>query len=99
MKPAPNPGPLKALADLTCIGATSAEMLMEAGIATPAQLRKLGPEEAWRRLRFTHGKRVTINFIYALEAAITGTRWKDLKPARKARLKAAAEAVRAGIGR
>ncbi|HVY90576.1 MAG TPA: TfoX/Sxy family DNA transformation protein, partial [Hyphomonadaceae bacterium] len=67
---------------------------LEVGIATPAQLRKLGPEEAWRRLRFAFGKRVTVNFIYALEAAITGQRWKDLKPGRKARLKAAAEAIR-----
>ena len=56
-------------------------------------LRKIGPEEAWRRLRFAHGKRVTTTWIYALDTAIRGIPWKALSEARARKLRAAAEAI------
>ncbi len=53
-------------------------MLVEVGITTPEILRQIGPEEAYRRLRFAHGRRVTVNFIYALDVAITDGRWDEM---------------------
>jgi DNA transformation protein and related proteins len=92
-----SPADLKGLAALPSLGKTSAEMLIEAGIATPDQLRKVGAEEAYRRLRFAHGKRVTINFIYALECAVLGLRWRDLGKRRQVRLRAVARSIQAEI--
>jgi DNA transformation protein len=79
------------------LGKASAELLVDVGITTPAMLRKAGAEEAWRRLRFAHGKRVTITWIYALDIAIRGIPWKELTEARAARLKAAAKKIQAEI--
>jgi DNA transformation protein and related proteins len=72
-------------------------MLAEVGILSPEMLRKAGPEEAWRRLRFALGKRVTINFIYAIDIAISGGRWDEMEPERQKQLKNTAEAIRAEI--
>jgi DNA transformation protein and related proteins len=88
---------LKGLAAMPSLGKASAELLADVGITTPAMLRKVGAEEAWRRLRFAHGKRVTITWIYALDIAIRGIRWQALSEARARRLKAAAERIRAEI--
>jgi len=84
---------LKGLAALPSLGKASSELLVDVGINTPAMLRKLGAEEAWRRLRFAHGKRVTITWIYALDIAVRGIAWKELSEARARRLRAAAEAI------
>lgn len=82
------------LARLPGLGPTSARMLVEAEVGDVAALHRLGVVEAWRRLRFRHGARVTVNFIYALEAAIRGIDWRDIEDARKAELKAAAMAIK-----
>ncbi|MFT3725927.1 MAG: TfoX/Sxy family DNA transformation protein [Hyphomonadaceae bacterium] len=79
------------------LGKASAELLVDVGIATPDILRKAGAEEAWRRLRFAHGKRVTITWIYALDIAIRGIAWNELSEARARRLRALAEAIIAEI--
>ena len=79
------------------LGKASAELLVDVGITTPAKLKEAGAEEAWRRLRFAHGKRVTVTWIYALEIAIQGIPGKELTEARAARLAAAAKAIMAGI--
>jgi TfoX C-terminal domain len=62
-----------ALAALPSLGATSARMLVEAGVPDPNTLRALGPIGAWRRLRFHFGKRAKVNFAYAMECAIEGS--------------------------
>jgi hypothetical protein len=90
---------LKGLAALPSLGKASAELLVDVRITTPAMLRKIGAEEAWRWLRFVHGKRVTVTWIYALDIAIRGIPWKELSEARAERLKAAAEAIKADIDR
>lgn len=68
-----------------------ADALIEIGITTPAALRRAGASEAWRRLRFAHGRRITLTWIYALDIAIRGGRWEDLTPARMAALRAEVE--------
>ena len=68
-------------------------MLIEAGIESPAALRRAGAVEAWRRLRMLFGKRVTASYLYALEAAVTNTKWNELAAKRVAELKAIAQRV------
>ena len=72
-------------------------MLIEAGIEDVETLRRLGPIEAYRRLRFFHGQRVTVNFAYALECAILGMDWRLLGADRKAQLKTQARAAQAEL--
>lgn len=72
-------------------------MLIEADVPDVATLRQLGPIEAYRRLRFRHGRRITLNFVYALECAILGIDWRALSSARKAELKRAARAIEAEL--
>lgn len=68
-------------------------MLIEAGIPNVKELRALGPIDAYRRLRFHFGKRVTANFAYAIECALRGIDWRNLEPERKAAIKVAAKAI------
>ena len=68
-------------------------MLIEAGISDVKTLRALGSIDAYRRLRFHFGKRVTVNFAYAIECALRGIDWRLLEPERKAAIKAAARAI------
>lgn len=86
-----------ALAALPSLGKVSAQMLVEAGIPDVETLRHLGPIEGYRRLRFFHGRRVTLNFVYALECAILGIDWRDLSAGRKAQLRAEARAAEAEL--
>jgi len=88
---------LKGLRAMPSLGKASAELLVDVGITTPAMLRKVGAIEAWRRLRFAHGKRVTVTWIYALDIAIQGVHWKELSEARAGKLSAAAQAIMAEI--
>ena len=103
MKPPSKRAPTRAEPDLRglqampSLGKASAELLVDVGITTPEMLRGMGAVEAWRRLRFAHGKRVTVTWIYALEIAIQGITWKALSEARAARLAAAAKAIMMGI--
>lgn len=89
---APNTN-LAALAALPSLGRTSAQMLIEAGVPDVATLRKMGPEACFRALRFHFGRRVSTNFIYAIECAIRGIGWRMLEPARKVVLRAAAKSI------
>jgi DNA transformation protein len=79
-----------ALAALRSLGPVSARMLIEAGVPNVRALRRLGPLESYRRLRFHFGKRVTLNFLYALDCAIAGRDWRTLSATHKAELKQAA---------
>ena len=60
------------------IGSATRSWLEEAGIATVADLPALGSVEAYRRLRFMGSIRVSLNALYALEAALRGCHWLDL---------------------
>lgn len=86
-----------ALAALPSLGATSARMLIEAGIPDVRTLRRLGVLASYRRLRFHFGKRVTINFAYAIECALRGMDWRLLEPERKAEIKRAAQQIAAEL--
>src|SRR5919198_819752 len=71
------------LAALPSLGSASAQMLIEVGISDEATLKRLGPQASFRALRFRFGRRVSTNFIYALECAIRGIAWRALEPRRR----------------
>ena len=75
-----------------------ADALIEIGISSPAQLRKAGARQAYRRLRFAHGRNITITWIYALDIAVRGVTWRDLTAERADYLRRAAEAILAEVG-
>jgi len=60
------------------IGPVTQSRLEEAGIRTASELRAIGAVEAYRRLRFMFPRQVSLNALYALEAALRGCHWLDL---------------------
>lgn len=80
------------------LGRAMADALIEIGIESPAQLRKAGAKQAYRRLRFAHGRKITLTWVYALDVAIRGVSWRDLTPERADYLRRAAELIVAEVG-
>jgi DNA transformation protein len=78
------------------IGPTSSRELREIGIENRDQLIEVGIEEVTRRLLFRFGseKKISLNYLYALEGAIHDRDWRDITPARKQELKALLDALR-----
>jgi DNA transformation protein len=78
------------------IGPKSSRELSEIGIENRDQLRALGIEETTRRLLFRFGseKKISLNYLYALEGAIHDRDWRDIMPARKQELRVLLDAVR-----
>ena len=60
------------------LGPASVELLREAGIATVAELRELGAAEAFRQVKFMFPKRVSLNMLYALNAALEDLPWRAI---------------------
>ncbi|MBB4041015.1 DNA transformation protein [Microvirga flocculans] len=75
------------------IGPVTQGWLSEAGIHTVGELRAIGAVEAYRRLRFMLPRRVSLNALYALEAALRGCHWLDLPQTVKAALQQEAKAI------
>ena len=82
------------------IGPVTRGWLEDAGIRTAGELRSMGAVEAYRRLKFMLPRRVNLNALYALEAALRGCHWLDLpqdvKTALQQQAKAIDEALRRG---
>jgi DNA transformation protein and related proteins len=78
------------VAQLQGLGPKSSVWLAEIGIHTEADLRAIGSLEAWHRLRFVRRKQVTLNALYAMEAALRDCHWRALPEDVKALLKAEA---------
>lgn len=78
------------------IGPTSSRELSEIGIENRDQLHSLGIEETTRRLlfRFASEKKISLNYLYALEGAIHDRDWRDITPARKQELRSLLEILR-----
>ena len=69
------------------LGPQTQRWLAEIDIHTDADLRRIGSVAAWHRLRFAFGKRVTLNALYAMEAALLGCDWRALPAEVKDRLR------------
>ncbi len=59
------------------LGPKSAGWLIDAGIHSLEQVRKLGPIEVCRRLRAASHP-VSVVMAYALEGALTGCHWNEI---------------------
>ena len=75
------------LEDLPNIGEVLADRLRAAGIATPAQLQKLGDAAAFRRIRNELPVDACTHTRLALAGAVRGVRWHSLDADLRARLK------------
>lgn len=81
------------LADLPSLGLTSAELLADVGIDDLESLREHGAIGSFTALRMQFGKRITVNWIYAIECALQGIHWRMLTEARKTELRDAARDI------
>jgi hypothetical protein len=70
------------------LGPQSRAWLAEIGIETEAELREIGAVEAYLRLRFALGRKVSLVMLYAMEAALLGIDWRHLPDETRAALRA-----------
>jgi hypothetical protein len=74
------------------VGPKSAAWLRQVGVRTQEDLLRLGPIEAFMKVKRA-GFRPSLNLLYSLAGAIEDCHWADLPDARKAALVQAAEAA------
>lgn len=67
------------------LGPKSRAMLGAAGIASMAELRRLGAVAAYVRVR-DHGADASLNLLWALEGALTGCHWRVVAREHRTRL-------------
>ena len=68
------------LASMKDLGPVTARRLAELGISDEAELRRVGPVGAHRRLKFANPRDTTLVALYALHGALTDTHWAALPP-------------------
>ena len=61
--------------------------LAEIGVASEEDLRRMGVVEAYARLKFQFGREITLNALWAMEAALSGMDWRHLAHNRKQQLR------------
>ena len=79
---------MEKLTDLPNIGPKLAENLKKIGVTTPEELRALGAEEAFLRIRAQVDPTACLHQLEALAGAVEGIKKSLLPPERKAELKA-----------
>lgn len=77
------------------LGPVSLELLGGIGVHTLDDLRRMGAVTAWQRLRFEQPPGLTMNGLYAMEAALRDCHWLALPAEVKVALKAEAARIRA----
>ena len=78
------------ISEMRNLGPQMERWLAEIDIHGDADLRRAGAIAAWHRLRFAFGKRVTLNALFAMEAALLDCDWRALPAEVKDRLRQAA---------
>ena len=81
------------MAELPSLGETSACLLKEVGIEDYPTLVHHGAIGAFTVLRLRFGKRITVNWVYALECAIRMIDWRMLGADTKETLRTEARKV------
>lgn len=72
------------------LGPASARMLAAVGVRTADDLVEIGALDAFRMLWAENGARPTFTMLWALVGAIEDCDWRELPPALRDRLRAAA---------
>lgn len=75
-----------ALTELPNIGEKLERQLNEIGVTEPAQLREIGAENAWLKIRMNDSSACLLRLM-ALEGAVRGIKKNDLPDSRKQELK------------
>lgn len=78
----------QSIESLPNLGPYMARRLAEIDVHSAEELRALGAVEAFARLRFRFGREISLNALWAMDAALAGTDWRHIPEDRKARLKA-----------
>jgi len=65
------------IVNLLNLGRVSAEWLAVVGITTVSELKSVGAEEAYRRVKEA-GLKPTRNLLYALKGALEGIPWQEV---------------------
>jgi DNA transformation protein and related proteins len=78
------------IADLPNLGRAMARRLAAIGVSTAADLRRMGAAQAYARLRFAEPAGLSLNALYAMDAALSGGHWARLPEERKRALRKAA---------
>ena len=82
----PPASPREDLTSLRDIGDVSARWLHAVDIHTVSELRRVGPAEAFGRVKFRFGRAVNRNLLYALAMGLEGRAYNDATSAEKRRL-------------
>jgi DNA transformation protein and related proteins len=85
------------ISSLPGVGPVTQGWLEEVGIRTVSDLKAVGSVEAYRQLKFMLPRRVSLNALYGLEAALRGCHWLDLPQDVKRALQQEARAVDAAF--
>ena len=76
------------LSKLPNVGKVLEENLLAVGIETPEQLREIGAEETFRRIRLQRDHGACLHMLYGIQGAILGIPDKNLSADTKQELKA-----------
>ncbi|MCI5043609.1 MAG: TfoX/Sxy family protein [Aquisalinus sp.] len=83
----------KPVSSLRNLGKVTSRMLAEVDVTTEDELRKIGAVSAYHRLKFQFGRHISLNALYAMEAALQDCDWRALDETVKAKLRAQAESM------
>lgn len=84
--------PPPSIQGLSGLGPQSQAMLARAGITSLPQLQALGSMAAFVQTRRAHPGRVSLNLLWALEAALASDHWQNVARHHRTRLLMALEA-------
>jgi DNA transformation protein len=75
----------KEIESLLNLGPKSTEWLVDVGVTTLDDLKKIGPVEAYWRVKQA-GYNASLNLLYALAGAVSNTHWNKLSQDEKHRM-------------
>lgn len=73
--------------NLPNLGPYMSRSLAEIDVHSVEDLRALGAVEAYARLKFRFGREMSLNALWAMDAALKGIHWRDIDARRKAELR------------
>lgn len=77
--------------DLRNLGPKTGQLLRDVGVATIEDLRKIGPVEAYYRLKSLSPQNVSLNALWAMQAGLLDIHWQQLPTEIKSELRRALE--------
>jgi len=78
---------IKPVDRLPNLGPYMSKRLAEIGVTKEEDLRALGAVEAYARLKFQFGREISLNALWAMDAALVGLDWRSLSDNRRDELK------------